>query len=171
MRQLTARFELDAEPEQVYDVIADPRRHTEWQAAVRDVVAVSGRGGGVGSSYSAIYRVAGRPLEARFVVTAADRPRFHQVTGSSTAGRATWTTAIEAAPGRGRTTVEVVLGYEPAGNLVGGMFALVTGRRIARDFRRTYANLLAIVEREARAARDSQLADLLPTADREAATG
>lgn len=169
MRQLTARFEVHAEAERIYDLIVDPERHTEWQTAVRDVVAISGRNSGVGSSYSALYRVAGRSVEARFVVTAADRPRYHQVTGSATAGRATWTTSIDGGLVAGMSVVTVVLDYELAGNLLGGILAMFTGPRIAREFHRTYANLRALVQYEARVARE--LTEGAPASAATAGTG
>jgi hypothetical protein len=148
MRQLATRFEVDAGAERVYDLVADPRRHSEWQTAVRQILAVSGRGGAVGSSYTARYRVAGRTLEARFVVTAADRPRLHRVTGTGAAGVATWTTTIAAGDDGRSATVAVALDYELAGNLVGGLMSVFAGRWIARGFHRSYGRLRTLVERE-----------------------
>jgi hypothetical protein len=153
MRQLATSFEVEAGPERVYDIVADPRRHMEWQTAVRQILAVSGRGGGIGSSYTARYRVAGRALEARFVVTAADRPSLHRVSGTSAAGAATWTTTLTAADDR-RTIVAITLDYELAGNLFGGLVGLFAGRRIDRDFHRAYGRLRTLVEREASAAEE-----------------
>jgi hypothetical protein len=105
---------------------------------------IAGRSGGIGSSYVGFYKVAGRRLATRFVVTAAERPRLFQVNGTTGGGWARWTTIIE---DRGSACeIQVGLEYELPGEIVGSLFGLLTGNRIEREFRHTYDNLKRLAE-------------------------
>jgi hypothetical protein len=102
----------------------------------------------VGSSYVGYYRVAGRRLVGRFVVTAAERPTLHQVAGTATGGWARWTTLIE--PRGGQCEVRVTLEYELPGEIVGSIVRKLTGKRIEKEFLRTYDRLRQLAETAAR---------------------
>jgi hypothetical protein len=105
---------------------------------------ISGRPGGIGSSYVGFYKVAGRKLASRFVVTAAERPRILQVNGTTSGGWARWTTMIDSdGPA---CEIRVKLEYELPGEIVGSLFGMLTGNRIEREFRRTYENLKRLAE-------------------------
>jgi uncharacterized protein YndB with AHSA1/START domain len=144
---LSTTIHVDASPETVFDLIADPSRAPEWQTLLADMGEISGRPGGVGSSYSGFYRVAGRRLEARFVVTAADRPKIHQAAGTARGGWVRWTTFIE--PADGGADVRVSLEYELPGEIVRSVLGALTGSRLQRAFHRTYLNLKRVAEAEA----------------------
>ena len=94
MSHLSTTLRIEAPASAVFDLIADPARSPEWQTLLVEMDDVAGRPGGVGSSFSGYYRVAGRKLAARFVVTAAERPTLFQVSASTTGGWARWTTMI-----------------------------------------------------------------------------
>jgi uncharacterized protein YndB with AHSA1/START domain len=162
MSHLSATVRVDASPETVFDIVADPARAPEWQSLVAEMLEMSGRPGGLGTSYVARYRVAGRRLETRFVVTAAERPTLLAVAGTTRGGWVGWTTVIERA-GDG-SIVRASLEFELPGEIVGGLFGLLTGNRVEREFRRTYANLKGLAEAEAdardRAATGSTVAGL-----------
>jgi len=145
MSHLSTTLRIAATPSAVFDLIADPARSPDWQTLLVEMADVAGRPGGVGSSYSGYYRVAGRKLAARFVVTAAERPGLFQVSGATTGGWARWTTVIEPAGEHG-SEVRVDLEYELPGEIVGSLFGLLTGNRIEREFRRTYDNLRRLAE-------------------------
>ena len=147
MSHLSTTIHVDAPPEIVFDLIADPSRAPEWQTLLADMGEISGRPGGVGSSYSGFYRVAGRRLEARFVVTAAERPGIHQAAGTARGGWVRWTTFIE--PADGGAAVRVSLEYELPGEIVRSVLGALTGIRLQRAFHRTYLNLKRIAEAEA----------------------
>ena len=149
MSHLSTTLSVEAPAVAVFDLVADAARSPEWQSLLVEMGSVSGRPGGVGSSYVGYYAVAGRKLPSRFVVTAAERPTLHQVHGTTTGGWARWTTMIE--PDGERCTVRVTLEYELPGEIVGSLFGMLTGNRIAREFRRTYASLKRIAETEATA--------------------
>jgi uncharacterized protein YndB with AHSA1/START domain len=144
MSHLSTTLRIEAPAAAVFDLIADPARSPEWQTLLADMGEIAGRPGGIGSSYVGYYKVAGRKLASRFVVTAAERPRILQVSGTTSGGWARWTTMIE---DRGTVCeIQVGLEYELPGEIVGSLFSLLTGNRIEREFRRTYDNLKQLAE-------------------------
>jgi Polyketide cyclase / dehydrase and lipid transport len=147
MSHLSTTLSVDAPADVVYDLVADPSRAAEWQTLLAELGSISGRPGGIGSSYVGYYRVAGRKLEGRFVVTAAERPSLHQVNGTTTGGWTRWTTIIEP-DGRG-SLLRISLEYELPGEIVGSLFGMLTGNRIEREFRRSYQRLREILEEDA----------------------
>ena len=148
MSHLGTTFRVAAPPEIVFDLIADPSRGPEWQTMVSDMGEISGRPGGVGSSYIGYYKVAGRRLEGRFVVTAAERPSLHQAAGTTRGGWARWTTMIE--PVDDGSQVRVDLEYDLPGEMFGSLFGKLTGNRLEQELQKTYDNLRKLAEAEAR---------------------
>ena len=144
MSHLSTTIRIEAPAATVFDLIADPARSPEWQTLLVEMSDIAGRPGGIGSSYSGFYKVAGRRLASRFVVTAAERPRILQVNGTTSGGWARWTTMIE--PAGAACEVNVRLEYELPGEIIGSLFGLLTGNRIEREFRRTYDNLKQLIE-------------------------
>ena len=147
MSHLSTTIHVEASPETVFDLIADPSRAPDWQALLAEIGEISGRPGGIGSSYSGYYRVARRRIEARFVVTAAERPNIHQAAGTARGGWARWTTFID--PADGGAQVRVALEYELPGEIVRSVLGALTGTRLQRAFHRTYLNLKRVAEAEA----------------------
>jgi uncharacterized protein YndB with AHSA1/START domain len=150
MSHLATTIRVAAPPEIVFDLVADPSRGPEWQTMISDMGEISGRPGGVGSSYIGYYRVAGRRLEGRFVVTAAERPTLHQAAGTTRGGWARWTTMIEAVDGG--SEVRVDLEFELPGEMIGSLFGKLTGNRLEQELNKTYDNLRRLAEAEARRA-------------------
>ena len=148
MSHLSTTLHVDAPPDIVFDLAADPSRGPEWQTLIHELGEVSGRPGGIGSSYTGYYRVAGRKLEGHFIVTAAERPSLLQLAGTTRGGWTRWTTMIEASPGGG-SDVTVTLEYELPGEIVGNLFGVLTRNRMDQEFRRTYENFKRVVERDA----------------------
>lgn len=149
MSHLTTTVHVDASPEIVFDLAADPARGPEWQTLVTEMGGISGRPGGIGSSYVGYYRLAGRRVEGRFVVTAAERPALLQVAGTTRGGWARWTTIIE--PSGDGSVIRASLEYELPGEILGSVLGLLTGSRIDQELKRTYANLKRVAEEDARA--------------------
>ncbi len=144
MSHRTTTLRIEAPAATVFDVMADPARSPEWQTLVVEMGDIAGRPGGIGSSFVGFYRLAGRKLAGRFVVTAADRPRLLQVNGTTAGGWARWTTMIE--PDGGACRLKVNLEYELPGEIVGSLLGMLTGNRLEREFLRTYENLRRLVE-------------------------
>jgi Polyketide cyclase / dehydrase and lipid transport len=144
MSHLSMALHVEASATTVFDLIADPARSPEWQSLLAEMGETAGRPGGVGCSFVGYYRVAGRRLTSRFVVTAAERPRLFQLNGTTTGGWARWTTMIE--PTATGCTLNVTLEYELPGEIVGSLFRMLTGNRVEREFHRTYDNLRRIAQ-------------------------
>jgi len=145
MSHLSTTVRVEAPADVVYDIVADPSRGPEWQTLISELGEVSGRPGGVGSSYLGYYRVAGRRLEGRFIITAAERPTLHQAAGTTRGGWARWTTLIEATDAAS-CEVRVSLEYELPGEVVGSLFGMLTGNRLESEFKKTYQNLKRLAE-------------------------
>lgn len=145
MSHLSTTLRIEAPAEAVFDLIADPTRSPEWQTLLVEVGEIAGRPGGVGSSFVGCYRLAGRKLAGRFVVTAAERPTVFQVNGVTTGGWTRWTTTIAPLDERA-SEVRADLEYELPGEIVGSLFGLLTGNRLEREFRRTYDLLRELAE-------------------------
>ena len=142
MSHLSTTLRIEAPAAVVSDLIADPARSPEWQTLLAEMGEISGRPGGIGSSFVGFYRVAGRKLTSRFVVTAAERPRILQVSGTTSGGWARWTTLIDSdGPA---CEIRVKLEYELPGEIVGSLFGMLTGNRIEREFRASYDRLRAL---------------------------
>ena len=170
MSHLSTTLRILAPASAVFDVIADPARSPEWQSLLVEMGEISGRPGGIGSSFVGYYKVAGRRLAARFVVTAAERPRILQVNGTTAGGWARWTTMIEPDDGGAACIASVTLEYELPGEIVGSLFGMLTGNRVEREFRRTYDVLKGVVEsatgtRPAAGSTGSERSDARPRAD------
>jgi uncharacterized protein YndB with AHSA1/START domain len=144
---LSTTLHVWAPPEIVFDLIADPSRGPEWQKLLVELGEISGRPGGVGSSYIGYYHVAGRRIEGRFVVTAAERPKIYQAAGTARGGWVRWTTFIE--PADGGSAIRVSLEYELPGEIVGSLLGLLTGSRLQDAFSQTYAELKRVAEADA----------------------
>ena len=144
MSHVSTTVRIEAPAEAVFDVVADAARSPEWQTLLAELGPISGRPGGVGSSYLGSYAVGGRRLATRFVVTAAERPTLHPVDGTTMGGWARWTTLIE--PAGDASNVHVTLEYELPGEIVGSLVGMMTGSRIEREVERTYAALKRLVE-------------------------
>jgi hypothetical protein len=151
MSHLSTSVRVEAPAEVVYDIVADPSRGPDWQTLVTELGEISGRPGGVGSSYVGYYRLAGRRVEGRFIVTAAERPSLHVAAGTTRGGWARWTTMIEALDEGAASEVRVTLEYELPGEPVGSLFGMLTGNRLEAEFKRSYANLQRIAQEAARA--------------------
>ena len=146
MSHLATTIRVEASASAVFDLIAEPARSPEWQTLFEEMGEIAGRPGGIGSSFVGYYRVAGRRLAGRFVVTAAERPTLFQVNGTTTGGWARWTTIIE--PDGDACELRVDLEYELPGEIVGSLLGILTGKRVEREFRRTYDNLKRVAEAE-----------------------
>jgi ribosome-associated toxin RatA of RatAB toxin-antitoxin module len=144
MSHLSTTLRIEAPATTVWDLIADPTRSPEWQTLLADMGDIAGRAGGIGSSFVGFYKVAGRKLATRFVVTAAERPTILQVNGTTGGGWARWTTMID--DHGSACEIHAKLEYELPGEIVGSLFGLLTGNRIEREFRRTYDNLKTLAE-------------------------
>ena len=65
LSRLSTNLRIAAPAADVYDLIADPSQSHEWQTLLVGMGDIAGRPGAIGSSFVAVYRVAGRRLSSR----------------------------------------------------------------------------------------------------------
>jgi hypothetical protein len=152
MGHIEIRLGVAASPDRVFDLVVDTARYDEWQTMTQELLSRSGPADAIGASFAARYRVLGRSLQARFVVTSAIRPYLHELTGTTRGGWARWSTHIEVDGGEPadrpprRSLVHVALEYRVPGELLGGMFGLLADPILRREIDRTYDRLRLIAE-------------------------
>jgi carbon monoxide dehydrogenase subunit G len=70
-------------PQEVFDVITDPPKSTQWQSGVQSAEWTTDGPTGVGSTFKSRNRLLGRDLESELMVTEWDPPRLVKIkTGS-----------------------------------------------------------------------------------------
>jgi uncharacterized protein YndB with AHSA1/START domain len=165
MGHIETRFTVAAPPARVFDLVVDPERFPEWQTMTLVLLSRNGPADAIGASFTARYRVLGRDLHGRFVVTAVIRPYLYELTGTTRGGWARWSTHIEPDPAssgavRARSLVRVELEYRLPGDLLGGFLGLLAHPVLTREVDRTYERLRDLAEAaeatEAGATRPSQ---------------
>jgi uncharacterized membrane protein len=139
---------IDAPLDQVWDLMCDASRLAEWQSTVVQVTQTTGRLDQVGSTYTTTNRIAGRPIQVSWEVTAVEpRRSFDQVASSPRGGSARATNRAESSNGGTRVTTEI--DYElPGGFLAEVANKLFAERSIDREIRHSLENLKALVETE-----------------------
>lgn len=162
MGELSERLRIAATPDVVYELVDDPTRFAEWQPYVALVADIAGRPEGIGTSFMATYRVFGRRLLTRWVITGAEHGRLLETTGTTSGGWAHWRFGLE--PAGDATLLSTTLEYELPGPLFFGPVALVAQAVLRRRLYETIRNLgrLAEVAMLTRGARSAEQA--LPVA-------
>ena len=142
MKRLARRTVIiDAPAERIWEILVTAELIPHWQPVAVGVSEISGRLDRVGESYIVETAIPGRRSEARWEVTAADRERVHEVTGSDPFGSA-MVARNTLGPGGGGIEVTVELEYEPPGGIV-GKFA---ERALLSGMTRTAENLKRLAE-------------------------
>ncbi len=146
MPELRHEVRIDAPPDRVWAVATDANRLPEWQTNIVEVRDVTGRLDQVGARYTAINKLAGRPLEAEWEVTQAEPNRLLELTGKAPGGGRAMN-RIRLIPSDGATDVKVELDYELPGGFL-GQFAnrLFVEHALQRDVRHSSENFKALCE-------------------------
>lgn len=148
MAHVVTHYRIDAPPDRVFELGANAERIPEWQTNIVEVRDVTGKLDHVGAAYTAIMKIAGRRLEARWEVAKVEKPYYTELRGSAPGGgRATTITRIAPAGDGSDCTFE--LDYELPGGFIGDLaFKLFAERSVERDVRHSNENFKAIVEAE-----------------------
>jgi uncharacterized membrane protein len=146
MPEVRDEFRIEASPDRVWAVAIDASRIPEWQTNVVEVRDVTGRLDQLGTRYTTVNRIAGRPLEGEWEVTKAEPNRLLELTGKAPGGGRAVNT-VTFTPSEGRTDVTVELEYELPGGFL-GQFAnrLFVERALQRDVRHSSENFKAMCE-------------------------
>lgn len=146
MTQVRFTEHYEAPIEHVFELGIDAKRIPEWAPMVYEVKDISIPFGPVGSSYIAVMKLLGRPIEGRVEVTGFERPRLFITKGtSSTGGTFTWTTRLT--PAVTGTDVELLVDYELPAGFFGELFdKLYVEKAITRDLKYAIESFKALVE-------------------------
>lgn len=146
MPEVRHEFRIDAPTDRVWAVAIDANRIAEWQTNIVEIRDVTGRLDHVGARYTAVNKLAGRPLEAEWEVTQAEPNRLLELTGKAPGGGRAMS-RIRLLPSDGATDMKVELDYELPGGFL-GQFAnrLFVERALQRDIRHSSENFKALCE-------------------------
>ena len=125
---------VEASPEEVWDVVADPRNLPRWNRFIRSVRDVPENGLRAGSKYWTVLGGLGVSVKVRADVEEIEPPRYSRVrlSGPLDAVVTTWVRPA----GSGRTRLEHEVEYHLRGGAVGELLArsvrLLGGRQLLR---------------------------------------
>ena len=147
MPEVSSEIGLEASPEEVWEVVMDPHRLSDW---VTTHVALKGDAPselGEGSTFKQKLKVGGPSFDVTWKVIEADRPRRVEWAGDGPAGSSA-SVIYELEPhGEGATKFTYVNDFKlpggPLGRLAGRTVGAATARREAE---RSLANLKKLVE-------------------------
>ena len=139
---------VDVAPEQVFAFGVDAERTPEYHTSIVEVKDVSGLLDTVGAGYTAVMKIAGRKLDARWEVARVEKPRLLELKGA-TPGGGTAAFTMQYAQVADGTEITVDCEYELPGGFVGGVAdKLFAERAVEREFKHSMENFKAIVEAE-----------------------
>ena len=149
MGHVRESIHIDATPEAAWRIGRDPNRIPEWNTTAIEVKDVSGPLDQVGSRFTVISKIAGRPLAVTWEIQRVEVPRFAE-TSATAPGGGQARQRIDYEPDGAGTRLTVDLEYELPMGFLGEMFnRVVAERMIARDVRHSSENFKALVEEEA----------------------
>lgn len=110
MKVVRASEIIDAPPEEVWEIIADPRNLPRWNSHIKKVTGVPEDGLKPGSRYTASLRIVGVPFDVEAQVVEIDPPKFSEIrlTGPIDAVVRTWVRPV----GKGRSRLEHEVTYK-----------------------------------------------------------
>jgi uncharacterized protein YndB with AHSA1/START domain len=134
LSRISESLVVEASPEEVWDVVADPRNLPRWNRFIRSVRDVPENGLRAGSKYWTVLGGLGVSVKVRAEVEEIEPPRYSRVrlSGPLDAVVTTWVRPA----GSGRSRLEHEVEYHLRGGAVGELFArsvrLLGGRQLLR---------------------------------------
>lgn len=125
---------VEAPPEEVWEVVADPRNLPRWNRFIRSVRDVPENGLRAGSRYSTVLGGLGVSVKVRAVVEELEPPRYSRVrlTGPLDAVVTTWVRPAGSRRSRLEHEVQYHLPGGPVGELLARTVRLLGGRQLLR---------------------------------------
>jgi uncharacterized protein YndB with AHSA1/START domain len=147
MGHISRTTHIEATPEQVFDLWANPERYREWMVPATEVKDITGTPGTVGYGWISVTTFAGRRMEAPMKVTAVQRPRSVE---AKTTGSMAATVRMRLEPAAGGTDVTAESEYEmPLGFIGDAANKLFVEKSMAESWDKSLAKFKALVEAEA----------------------
>jgi uncharacterized protein YndB with AHSA1/START domain len=140
---------IDAPPQIAWEIARDPTRIPQWNTTVVAVKDVTGPLDQPGTTYTAMSKVVGRPLDIHWRIDRVEPMRRLEASASAPGGGSAHLN-VEYLPEGGGTTVSVEVDYElPLGFLGDMADRLFAERALTRDLVHSGENFKALVEEEA----------------------
>jgi uncharacterized membrane protein len=139
---------INAPPEVAWEIARDPARIPEWNTTVVAVKDVSGPLDQPGTTYTAVSKLVGRPLDVRWRIDNVEPLRRVEATASAPGGGSA-RLSVQYGADAGGTTVTVDIDYElPMGFLGDVVDKLFAERSMTRDVEHSGENFKALVEEQ-----------------------
>ncbi len=146
MGHISRTIHVEATPEQVFDLWANPERFREWMVPATEVKDIMGTPGTVGYGWTAATTFAGRKMETPMKITAFERPRLIEMQST---GSMAGTVRGRLEPAAGGTDVTIGSEYEmPLGFIGDAANKLFFEKSFAESWDKSLAKFKAIVEAE-----------------------
>ena len=147
MARLEEQVVIDAPPESVFELLANPERGPEWTPNLVRVEPVDGAGGPTAQT-ALLVRIGGRQSRGLGRCLEWDPPRRLALESKLDVGVTTVTT-FELTPRAGGTQILARVDYSLPAKGLGGLVGGLVGDTLARrDLKKALSNLKRIVERE-----------------------
>lgn len=148
MSTVSAKIEIDAPIERVWETIMDPTRLGDWVTIHKSVTNVSDSPLRAGSTMDQAMHVRGLTFHVHWTLMALDSPRHAEWEGGGPA-RSTAVIRYELASGNnGRTTFHYTNEFHPPGGRLGSVASrMIVGATSEREARNSLQRLKALVER------------------------
>lgn len=142
MIEFDQRIDVDASPEEVFELLADPRNHQKFMPSLTDISEVSDNDVGKRGVYE--FEMVGTSMTGEFADTAYDPPnrRAYDFTGDIE-GTVEWT--VEAGDGESRVRYRSTIDM-PGPDLLDAITDPVAKRFMRQEVESTLENLKVLVE-------------------------
>ena len=145
-REVTAQAELPASPEEVWEVVMDPRRLGEWVTTHAGLEGEPPARLERGSTFKQRLKVGGPAFTVTWEVVECDRPRRVRWEGEGPGGSRAHVRYELEPQGEGATRFRYANSFELPGGALGRLAGRAVGARVARrESQRTRENLRALL--------------------------
>ena len=152
MSHVRHSIHIEAPPETVWMIGRDPERMPEWNTTVVSVKDAEGPLDTPGGHFTAVSKIAGRPLDITWQIEEVEIPRFFVATATTPLGGSA-RQRVDYEPDGTGTRVTIDMEYEIAPGLLGQLLSKAFAERaIERDVHHSADNLKAVVEEASKVA-------------------
>jgi carbon monoxide dehydrogenase subunit G len=148
MSTVSAKIQIDAPIERVWEIVMDPQRLGDWVTIHKSVSNVSDLPLRAGSTMDQAMHVRGLTFKVRWTLMAVDSPRHAEWEGGGPAHSTAVIRYELASEGDGRTTFQYTNEFHVPGGRLGNVASrIIVGATSEREARNSLARLKALVER------------------------
>ena len=148
MSTVSAKIDIDAPIERVWETIMDPHRLGEWVTIHKSVSNVSELPMRPGSTMDQAMHVRGLTFRVRWTLMAVDSPRRAEWEGGGPAHSTAIIRYELSSDDQGRTTFQYTNEFHPPGGRIGSVASrMIVGATSEREAKNSLSRLKALVER------------------------